>query len=507
MNLCVLLDMAADAFPERTVVGRRYDGMSARQLRDVSIAGARTIREAAADAVVYLGINGPEFPAALFSAARAGVPLVPINYRLGDDQLASLLARHPRALFLADESALKRLEDGGLPARLLSGWFSQALAESPGADAGVDTEPVDSDGPAVVIYTSGTTAEPKGVLIRHSHLMSYVFGSVEFACAEDSDAALISLPPYHIAAVANAITNIYAGRRTVVLEQFTPESWLSTVDDEGITNALIVPTMLSRIVSAPGADRRAASLRSLAYGGAPMPAHVIGSALQLWPHVDFVNAYGLTETSSTIAVLGPEDHRAALASDDPRVRGRLGSAGRILPSVEVQIRDHFSGDVLPSGATGRIWVRGDQVSAEYAGLGKATDAEGWFDTRDEGWLDEDGFLFIGGRTDDTIIRGAENIAPAEIEDVLLAHECVEEAVIVGVPDSEWGQRLEAAVVLRRDCLVSPEELRDHVRSRLRSSKTPDRIVLWEELPRTVTGKILRRTVLERLASEPASITT
>lgn len=503
MNLCVLLDMAADAFPDRTVVGRKHDGLSARRLRDVSIAGARSIREAAADAVVYLGINGPEFPAALFSAARAGVPLVPINYRLGDDQLASLLARHPRALFLADESALKRLQDGGLPARLLSEWFARALTEEPGQEI----EPADSDGPAVVIYTSGTTAEPKGVLIRHSHLMSYVFGSVEFACADESDAALISLPPYHIAAVANAITNIYAGRRTVVLEQFTPESWLSTVDDEGITNALIVPTMLSRIVSASGVDRRAASLRSLAYGGAPMPAHVIGSALQLWPQVDFVNAYGLTETSSTIAVLGPEDHRAALGSDDPRIRRRLGSAGRILPSVEVQIRDHFSGEALPFGATGRIWVRGAQVSAEYAGLGKATDAEGWFDTRDEGWLDEDGFLFIGGRTDDTIIRGAENIAPAEIEDVLLAHECVDEAVIVGVPDPEWGQRLEAAVVLRADCLVSSEELRDHVRSRLRSSKTPDRIVLWDELPRTVTGKILRRTVLERLASEPASITT
>lgn len=503
MNLCVLLDMAADAFPERTVVGRRYDGLSARQLRDVSIAGARTIREAAADAVVYLGINGPEFPAALFAAARAGVPLVPINYRLGDDQLASLLARHPRALFLADESALKRLRDGGLPARLLSDWFAQALAEEPGPE--VDT--ADSDAPAVVIYTSGTTADPKGVLIRHSHLMSYVFGSVEFACAEESDAALISLPPYHIAAVANAITNIYAGRRTVVLEQFTAESWLSTVDQEGITNALIVPTMLSRIVTAADVDRRAASLRSLAYGGAPMPAHVIGSALRLWPHVDFVNAYGLTETSSTIAVLGPEDHRAAFGSDDPRIRARLGSAGRILPSVEVQVRDPFSGAAVPFGVTGRIWVRGDQVSAEYAGLGKATDPEGWFDTRDEGWLDEDGFLYIGGRSDDTIIRGGENIAPAEVEDVLLAHECVDEAVIVGVPDPEWGQRLEAAVVLRPDCLASSEELRDHVRSRLRSSKTPDRIVLWEELPRTVTGKILRRTVLERLASEPASITT
>jgi acyl-CoA synthetase (AMP-forming)/AMP-acid ligase II len=503
VNLCVLLDMAADAFPDRTVVGRRNDGLTAGQLRDVSFAGARMIRDASADAVVYLGINGPEFPAALFSAARAGVPLVPINYRLGDEQLAALVARHPRALFLVDEVALERLEAGSVSARLLGDWFAEARAEMPGE---ID-EPEAGDVPAVVIYTSGTTAEPKGVLIRHSHLMSYVFGSVEFGCADASDAALISLPPYHIAAVANAITNIYAGRRTVVLEQFTPEGWLSTVQQEEITNALIVPTMLSRIVGSAVSDEQVVSLRSLAYGGAPMPAHVISRALQLWPNVEFVNAYGLTETSSTIAVLGPEDHRAALSSDDPRIRARLGSAGRILPSVEVQIRDPFAGSVLPVGSTGRIWVRGDQVSAEYAGLGKATDAEGWFDTRDEGRLDEDGFLFIGGRTDDTIIRGGENIAPAEIEDVLVAHECVDEAVIVGVPDPEWGQRLEAAVVLRPDCLVTAGELREHVRSRLRGSKTPDRIVVWEELPRTDTGKILRRTVLERLTTESAPITT
>jgi len=270
------------------------------------------------------------------------------------------------------------------------------------------------------------------------------------------------------------------------------------VDAERITNALLVPTMLARVLDAL-TDEQLPTLRSLAYGGASMPRRTIEKALQAWPHVDFVNAYGLTETSSTIAVLGPEDHRAALVSDDPLVRARLGSAGRVLPSIELEVRDVDDHPVGP-GVVGRLWVRGAQVSAEYAGLGKALDERGFFDTRDEGYVDAEGYLFIGGRTDDTIIRGAENIAPAEIEDVLLRHPSVRDVVVVGVPDEEWGQRLEAAVVVAAGDAVTEEELRGFVREHLRASKTPDRIAFWEELPRTETGKLIRRHVVERLVS-------
>ncbi|MGH3248732.1 MAG: ANL family adenylate-forming protein, partial [Trebonia sp.] len=391
-------------------------------------------------------------------------------------------------------------------------------------DEGEDDEPeAVPQAPAVLIYTSGTTSAPKGVLVHHANLLAYVFGTVEFDSAQETEAALVSVPPYHIAAVANAVTNFYAGRRTVVLEQFTPAEWLDLVRSEEISNALVVPTMLARIIdeadeaaqagqadqaSEAGHTRAAVpSLRALAYGGAPMPAAVIERALRRWPDVGFVNAYGLTETSSTIAVLGPDDHRAALASDDPAVRARLSSAGRPVPGLELVIRD-ASGAALPAGAAGRIWVRGDQVSGEYTGSGTAVDAAGWFDTRDEGHLDEDGYLFIGGRADDTIIRGAENIAPAEIEDVLLAHPAVADAVVVGIPDEEWGQRIEAAVVLRaaaaQDQTVDQEQLRAYVRGKLRGSRTPDRIEIWAEIPRTETGKLVRRQALARLISEPAS---
>lgn len=489
MRLTLLLDMAADGFGSRVLVGRRSGGITAAELVRRSHSGAALVRERAADSIVYLDVNGPAFPVALFAAARAGVPLVPLNYRLGQQQLDDLLAKHPKALGIAGPGALAHFERAGLDAVTADAWLAETRA-----DRGEAADPPDDDeNPvAVVIYTSGTTSEPKGVLLRHENLVSYVLGSVEFGSAAETEAALVSVPPYHIAAVANVITNLYAGRRTLVLEAFTPAQWLRTVREEAVTSAMVVPTMLARIIDSDE-DRSVPSLRALSYGGAPMPAALIERALREWAEVGFVNAYGLTETSSTVALLGPEDHRAALASPDPAVRARLSSVGRPLPGVDLEIRGP-DGEILGAGQVGRICVRGGQVAAEYAGLGRAVDDRGFFDTRDDGYLDEEGYLFVSGRADDTIIRGAENIAPAEIEDVLLRHPAVLDAVVFGVPDSEWGQRIEAAVVARPEAEVDPAELREFTMRALRSSKTPDRFWLLDGLPRTETGKLLRRMV-------------
>ncbi|HEX4189462.1 MAG TPA: AMP-binding protein [Marmoricola sp.] len=490
MNLTMVLDMACDGFGDRIVIGTRADGLTPEQLRENARRGADLIRGAGADSLVYIGVNGPAFPIAMFAAATAGVPLIPLNYRLGAEQIAALLAKHPAALVVADPS----VGASALGARDLvdvEDWLARTSAT--GAAPG-DATPTDE--PAVVIYTSGTTSEPKGVLLRHHNLVSYVFSSVEFASASQDDAALMSVPPYHVAAVANVVTNLFAGRRLIVLERFTPEEWLDLVRVEEVTNALVVPTMLSRILES-GGDTSLPSLRSLAYGGAPAPLAVVERAMATWPEVDFVNAYGLTETSSTVAVLSPADHRAAAGNPDPAIRARLGSVGRVLPAVELQIRGD-DGEILPAGRAGRIFLRGDQVSAEYSGIGRLVDEQGFFDTRDEGVLDADGYLFIGGRTDDTIIRGAENIAPAEIETVLLRHAAVLDVAVVGLPDEEWGQRIVAAVVLRDGSTATGDELGEFVRSTLRSSKTPDMFVFWNELPRTEVGKLVRRHVVQQL---------
>jgi acyl-CoA synthetase (AMP-forming)/AMP-acid ligase II len=289
----------------------------------------------------------------------------------------------------------------------------------------------------------------------------------------------------------------------VYLPSFTPEAWVATARDERITHAMVVPTMLGRILDLLEASgERLEALRHLAYGGGRMPVPAVERALALLPRVEFVNAYGLTETASTIAVLGPDEHRAAVASDDPAVRRRLGSVGRPLPTVEVEIRDP-AGGVLAPGREGELWVRGDQVAGEYLGRGQ-TSEEGWFPTRDAASVDRDGYLYLSGRIDDLVVRGGENISPGEVEEVLAAHPAVADAAVVGVPDPEWGEAVAAAVVLRPGAAATEAELQAWVRGRLRSTKTPAWIEFLDELPYNDLGKLLRRLVKAELAERRTS---
>lgn len=478
MNISMILEMAASAGnrPVITVDGR---SLTAPQL-------LRLARRAAAEfadssAVLYLGASHLAYPVALFGSVLAAVPFVPLNYRLGDAQLSALLDRHEGARVLRPDDL-------------------DALVEDDAAQPEPDAQPAPWDGDAVaaIIYTSGTTSEPKAALLRHRHLMAYLLNTLEFGAAAETDASLVSVPPYHIAGLTNLLSNLYGGRRVVYLSAFDPQVWLDTVRAEAITHAMLVPTMLARIVAEiTGDDANTPTLASLAYGGARMPRPVLERALTLFPDTGFVNAYGLTETASSVAVLGPDDHRAAQAAADPEIRDRLGSVGRPLPGVEFEIRS-AEGEVLPAGETGLVFVRGEQISGEY-GARTALDADGWFGTRDLGRLDAEGFVFIEGRDDDTIIRGGENIAPAEVEDVLLEYPGLTEVAVIGVPDPEWGQRLVAVVVGTGE----PEQIRQWVRERLRSSKTPDAIVFRTELPKTETGKLLRRNLVAELESTHA----
>jgi acyl-CoA synthetase (AMP-forming)/AMP-acid ligase II len=220
---------------------------------------------------------------------------------------------------------------------------------------------------------------------------------------------------------------------------------------------------------------------------------VIERAMALLPQVDFTNAYGLTETSATICILTPEDHRDAAASAEPHIRRRLGSVGRAIATVEIEVRDD-DGAVLPPGAPGLIHARGAQVAGEYLGTGSTLDAEGWFLTRDRGFLDADGFLFLEGRDDDVIVRGGENISPGEIEDVLLAHPAILDAAAVAVPDETWGEAIGVAIVVQPGQAVAEDEVLEWVRARLRSSRVPSVVRFRAELPYNEMGKVLRRVI-------------
>lgn len=500
MNVALLLEMAAEGDPDRVVLGDREAGMTAAGLlRRARRAAARFAGSGAAH-VAFFGQNSDAVPVALFGAALAGLPFAPLNYRAPDEQLPGITGRIAPALMIAGAAEARRLAGCGLLEILTDTEFLHAVAEgAPPAELPF----VDPEDVAVLLFTSGTTAAPKAAVLRHRHLAAYVVSNVEFMGSGPDEAQLVSVPPYHIAGISAVLSTLYGGRRLVYLPAFDPEAWVDTVRRQAVTHAMVVPTMLGRILAVLERDDLGLpSLRHLSYGGGRMPPELIERAMGRLPHVDFVNAYGLTETSSTVALLGPDDHRDALASADPAVRARLHSVGRPLPSVEVEIRDP-DGVAVAAGTPGEIYVRGDQVAGEYVGAGGTGDG-GWFRTRDAGRLDEAGFLYVEGRLDDVIVRGAENIAPAEIEDVLVAHPAVADAAVFGVPDTEWGEAVAAVVVPAEGASVSADELRAWVRDRLRSTKTPGTIEFRTELPYTPTGKLLRRVLRDALVAPAAA---
>jgi acyl-CoA synthetase (AMP-forming)/AMP-acid ligase II len=513
VNLLLLLDMAAAGRGDEVAVQAGDEQLGATALLAAAWAGAQAAT--GASAIAYVGPNGLAVPIGVFAAAAAGVPFVPLNYRLSDQQLHELLVPLGAPLVVAEGAAADALAARGHRVLDPAAFVAAARAEAP-----IGEVPADAEHAAVLLHTSGTTAAPKAAVLRHRNLTAYVIGTVEFGSAGGEEATLVSVPPYHVAGLANLLSNLYAGRRIVYLTQFDARHWVETVRRERITHAMVVPTMLARICDvlegddsgATGGERGAEStqqgesdsgalpsLRALSYGGARTPLAVVQRVMAALPDVDLTNAYGLTETSSTIALLGPDDHRAA-RDGDPLAISRLSSAGLVLPSVDVEVRGPDG--ALPAGEAGEIWVRGEQVSGEYVGSGSDIPANAWFATRDRGWLDADGYLFIEGRTDDTIIRGGENIAPAEIEEVLLRHPDIEQCAVVGVPDEEWGQRIAAAIVVRPGAALDVATVQDFVRRALRGAKTPDVVAFVDALPYTETGKLLRRLVRDDLIETP-----
>jgi acyl-CoA synthetase (AMP-forming)/AMP-acid ligase II len=497
VNIAMLLEMAAEGDPERIVLGPHDTGITASDLLERARRAATFFRKSGAETVGYFGVNADVLPVALFGAALAGIPFAPLNYRAPDEQLGGILGRIAGGLMVADDDEVERLGACGARHVVTKGELAAAIGEPIHPE---ETEHlfVDPEDVGVLLFTSGTTSEPKAAVLRHRHLVSYIISSVEFLGSEPTEAQLICVPPYHIAGMSAILSSLYGGRRIVYLPQFDAAEWVRVATEERITHAMVVPTMLGRILQAVeevGAEPPA--LRHLSYGGGRMPLELVERTLRDLPHVDLVNAYGLTETSSTIAMLTPDDHREAFASDDPAVRARLASVGRPLPTLEVEVRD-AEGVPLSAGDKGEIWVRGEQVAGEYVGRSALTD-EGWFPTRDAGWFDADGFLFVEGRLDDVIVRGAENISPGEVEDVLLAHPAVAEAAVIGIPDTEWGEAVAAVVVLRPETAAEEAELQDWVRGRLRSTKTPVVVDFRAELPYSPTGKLLRRVLRDELA--------
>ncbi len=455
------------------------------------------------DVLAVLDTNSDLYIASYYAAAKAGLTFLPLNYRAKDLELEYMInTAGAKALLVGDRyvDLIRRIEPKLKLDQLVATGEGDSkmpkiakMAESVDPD---DAEAeVDDEDTSILMYTSGTTSLPKGVMLCFRDFTAYVTANVEMADGTDRGVALVCVPFYHIAGTTAYMTNIWTGRKTVVMPQFDAKTWLKLVERERVTHAFVVPTMMKQLLDEPSFSKTdLSSLQNLAYGGAAMPVQVIRRAIEMFPKtVGFVNAYGQTETTSSLTILGPDDHRIEGSPEEKELKlKRLNSIGRPLPDVEIRVRDE-DGKWLPHGEVGEIVIRTPRIMKGYAG--REDDArlpEGWRATGDLGWVDQEGYVFFAGRKDDMIIRGGENIAPAEIEAVLMSHPAVDECAVIGAPSVEWGQTVKAFVVVRKGRKVSESELADFCRNRLASFKRPEQIEFIDALPKNPLGKILRK---------------
>ncbi|MGE0822835.1 MAG: long-chain-fatty-acid--CoA ligase [Candidatus Binatia bacterium] len=517
MNTANFLSIPSMMFPDQEILvfeGNRLTYASALDRVRRLATSLRDLGVKAGDRVAALQTNSNQFVETYYATATLGATFVPLNYRAKPPEIEYMVtAADVKVLFVGSRyvDLIKQLQPQ------FSSVQHYVAMENPApemldfeklvADGSPDIEDaeVDESDVSILMYTSGTTSLPKGVMLTYGDFTNYVVGTVEMADGSDRGTSLLCAPLYHIAGTANIMTAVWAGRKIVVLKQFEPKEWLEAVHTEKVTHAFVVPTMMKQLIDHPEFSQfDLSSLQNLSYGGAPMPFPVIRKAIEVFPKgTGFVNAFGQTETTSTLTVLGPDDHRLdGPSAEVERNLKRLTSVGLPLPDVEVQVLDDDN-KPLPANEIGEVVIRTPRVMKGYAGQESATaallDADGWLHTRDMGYLDEDGYVYLVGRKDDIIIRGGENIAPAEIEAVLHAHPAVDEAAVIGVPDVDWGQKIAAFVALRPGKEASQDELAEFCRQRLASFKKPELIRFVDALPKNPLGKILKKELKAQFA--------
>jgi len=353
-----------------------------------------------------------------------------------------------------------------------------------------------------LMFTAGTTGRPKGVPLTHSSFVSYMLNNVTPVDPEIEEVNLLTVPLYHVAGIQAMLAATYGGRTLAMMRQFEVKDWMKTVQETKANRAMLVPTMLKRVIDEPDFHKyNLSSLKVITYGAAPMPFEVIKKAIDVFPKVMFINAFGQTETASTITALGPEDHVITGTEEQKakKLKRLQSSIGKAMQDVEVKIVDEH-GKEVPTGEAGEIVARGPRVMSGYWKDPEKTAKairDGWLHTGDMGYMDDEGYIYLAGRGDDMIIRGGENISPEEVENVLYAHPKVEEAAVIGIPDPDWGQEPKAIVVLKKGQTATPEELIEFCRQRLSSFKRPRYVAFINELPRTSTGKVLKRVLREQ----------
>jgi long-chain acyl-CoA synthetase len=448
--------------------------------------------------VAYLDRSSPEVVELLFAASKIGAVLVPLNWRLAPPELAAVLADAQAPVLIAGPAfrevagdVLERMSPA--PRLVVVGedyerWLAAHEPRDPGGRG-------DAGDVIVQMYTSGTTGVPKGVLTTHGNLAVTAQTSLRWGF-DQASVSLTPLPMFHIGGIGWAYCGLWHGATTVLVSDFAAEAVLDVVEHRRVTNAVLVPTMLQMLTAVPGAaERDYSALRAIAYGAAPITTTVLKASLRTFGCALF-GLYGLTESTGGVVALEPEDHDPG----GPREH-LLRSAGRPYPWVELRIADPASARPLGPGEVGEVWLRGPNVTPGYFNRPIETAAaltpDGWLRTGDGGYVDKDGFLFLTDRIKDMIVSGGENVYPVEIEEALAQHADVADVAVIGVPHPHWGEAVKALVVPRAGARPAAADLIAFARGRLAGYKLPRSVDFVAELPRTPSGKVLKRELRDR----------
>jgi long-chain acyl-CoA synthetase len=479
MNIGHATDISLDCVPDRVAIVVDGQPYTYRQLETLigQVASALTAAGVGpGDRVALVDLGSALSVATIYAAARLGAASAQMNAYLTPGELTQLAELVGARVGVAGPRFRANLR-----AAMTGPVLDEEEVLSTVPDAGATTEVAGTDA-ALVLFTSGTTGLPKPIFISHDVVtdrLGYYAKPIDPAADQQVD--MMSAPIFHIGGTLGLLISLHSGKQTVLLPKFDAGEWLELVERYRVAQTFVVPAMLRRILDHPRfGTTDLSSLQALSYGAAAAPVDLIERALAALPEVDFTNTFGQTETLGAYAALTPADHR----------RGdRLGSVGRPFPGVEMRIVDPATEEPVASGRVGEFLVRATQNTTSE-----------WLHTGDSGWQDDEGYLFVSGRLSDTINRGGEKFGPVEVEEAVRTHPGVVDVGVVGVPDTDLGERVGAVVVAVEP--LSAESLVSYCASLLASYKVPEYLVFVPELPFSALGKLDRKALRVLLRDAP-----
>lgn len=514
MNTSEFLSISAAICPDRPAVIFEDKRYTFNQLNERVDRLANALKEMGlkkGDRVALLQVNCVQCVEVYFAVARLGAVYLPLNYRAKAEELEYMLNfAEVHTIFVGDRyldlvesvksnlGSVKNYISIDVPRKGMP--FYEDLIVSAVADE-VETDSSDED-TTILMYTAGTTGKPKAVLLPHKSFSVYVLDNVSPPDPDTEEKNILTVPLYHIAGIQAMMSAVYGARTLVIQRQFEARTWMELVEKEKVNRAMMVPTMLKQLIDNPEFGKyNLSSLKVITYGAAPMPLSLIIKALDAFPQAGFINAFGQTETASTITMLGPEDHVISGSGPEREKKlKRLVSIGRPLPDVEMKITDE-DGQELPCGEIGEILARGPRVMTGYYKDEKKTsnaiDKDGWVHTSDMGYRDEDNYFYLAGRATDLIKRAGEYISPEELENVICTHPMIEDVAVIGIQDEEWGELPVAVCVSRKGTTCTSEDIMEYCRMRLASFKKPRNVIFVDDLPRNAMGKVIKKELREK----------